>query len=243
MSKGLFAGGKGESPLAIEAIEEIATLETLTPARSRIAGALPFAMAGAALVVGVAVFGSYMGKSASARSGPDTEWTDVSESTVTLVSRASLGNAQLDLESQGYSYEIGQQVTASRKGDMVDDGAIDRPASILLRPAVLPMDKPRVLSSHKPQYAVLSPPAKKLRSLFERGHSARNKIKAKRQAKVITDALILEVDPNDTLTEAERLVYEDLQNTEMISLIAYLLRLGTDLNKPVPEEAAEEGGQ
>ena len=66
---------------------------------------------------------------------------------------------------------------------------------------------------------------------------------AKRQAKVITDALILEVDPNDTLTEAERLVYEDLQNTEMISLIAYLLRLGTDLNKPVPEEAAEEGGQ
>ena len=98
MSKGLFAGGKGESPLAIEAIEEIATLETLTPARSRIAGALPFAMAGAALVVGVAVFGSYMGKSASARVGPEPEWKNVSDTAVTLVSRASLGNAQVDLE-------------------------------------------------------------------------------------------------------------------------------------------------
>lgn len=170
--------------MAIEAIEEIATLETLTPVRSRIAGALLFVMASVVLVVGVAVFGIYMGKSASARSGSDAEWADVSESTVTLVSRAALGNAQVNLESRGYSYEIGQQVTASRKGDMADNSVVDHPSSILLRPAVLPMDKPRVLSSHKPQYAVLSPPAKKLRSLFERGKAARNKVKAKRQAKI-----------------------------------------------------------
>ena len=154
MSRVFFAGGRGESPLALEAIEEIATLEPLTPTRSRIAGALPYAMAGAALVVGVAVFGSYLGKSAVARSGPGVEWTDVTEPSVTTISRVSLTSTPLDLESQGYSFEIGQQVTASLKSDMLTDNVVERPNSILLRPAVLPLAKPRVLSSQEPQYAV-----------------------------------------------------------------------------------------
>ena len=61
MGTGLFAGGRGEAPLTVETIEELGTLEMLTPGRSRIAAGLPYVMAGAALVVGVAVFGSYDG--------------------------------------------------------------------------------------------------------------------------------------------------------------------------------------
>ena len=186
MSRVLFAGGRGESPLALETIEEIATLEPMKPAHSRIAGALPFALAGAALVVGVAVFGSYMGKSAIARSGPGIAWTDVTEPSVTMVTRASLVQPQieLDLENQGYSLEVGQQVTASLKSDRITHGVFDRPDNILLRQAVLPMAKPRVLAHKRRNFRVESPPARKIMAVLRRGNAMRDKARSIRQAKI-----------------------------------------------------------
>ncbi|MEM7425139.1 MAG: cell wall hydrolase [Pseudomonadota bacterium] len=168
----------------METIEEIATLEPMKPAHSRIAGALPYVLAGAALVVGVAVFGSYMGKSAVARSGPGTAWTDVTQPSVTLVSRASLSESQYTLEDQGYSFEIGQQVTASLKGDRITKGVFDRPDSILLRPAVLPMAKPRILAHKRRDFAIESPPARKLKAVFRRGQAMRDRARAVRQAQI-----------------------------------------------------------
>ena len=61
VSRAYFAGGRGETPLAIETIEEIATLEPMKPAHSRIAAALPYTLAGAALVVGVRRGGALLG--------------------------------------------------------------------------------------------------------------------------------------------------------------------------------------
>lgn len=184
MSRGWFTGGRGESPLTIETIEEIATLETLTPGRSRLSGGLPYVMAGAALVVGVAVFGSYLGKSASARSGPGTEWSDVTQPSVTLVSKASLLQGEVELDEQGYSTEIGQQVTASLKSDLMLDTSLERDDSIVLRPAVLPLNKPQLLSPHRQAYAVASPPARKLNAIFRRGHNVRSIVQAKRKARI-----------------------------------------------------------
>ncbi len=184
MSRAFFAGGRGETPLTIETIEEIATLETLTPARSRVAAGLPYAMAGAALVVSVAVFGSYLGKSASARTGPDGNWSGITEPSITLISKYQLSQGSLDLEEQGYSFEIGQQVTASLKSDMITDGAAPRADSIILRPAVLPMARPRLLSPIRPQYAVLSPSVRKLNTIFRRGEKVRERVYVRRQAKI-----------------------------------------------------------
>ena len=184
MSGVVFAGGRGESPLALEAIEEIATLEPMKPAHSRIADALPYALAGAALVVGVAVFGSYMGQSAVARNGPGVAWTDVTEPSVTLVTRTSLTQPQLDLEEQGYSLEIGQQVMASLKSDRITEGVFDRADNILLRPDVLPMAKPRVLAHKRRNFRVESPPARKLMAVLRRGAAARDKVRSIRQAKI-----------------------------------------------------------
>ena len=185
MSRGWFAGGRGESPLTLETIEEIATLETLTPGRSRLADGLPYVMAGAALVVGVAVIGSYLGNVASARTGPGTEWNDVTQpASVSLVQKASLTQGDIALEEQGYSVEIGQQVTASLKSDLILDSALERDDSIVLRPAVLPLNKPQLLSPHRQSYAVASPPARKLNAIFKRGHTARGLAQARRQAKI-----------------------------------------------------------
>ncbi len=184
MSRGWFTGGRGESPLTIKTIEEIATLETLTPGRSRLSGGLPYVMAGAALVVGVAVIGSYLGKTASARSAPGTEWADVTQPSLTLVSKASLSQGEVALEEETYTTEIGQQVTASLKSDLILDSALERDDSIVLRPAVLPLNKPQLLSPHRQAYAVASPPAHKLNAIFRRGHTVRSLAKAKRQAQI-----------------------------------------------------------
>ncbi len=184
MSRAYFAGGRGETPLAIETIEEIATLEPMKPAHSRIAAALPYTLAGAALVVGVAVFGSYMGMSAVASNGPGTDWADVTQPSVTLVSRTSLTESQYTLEDQGYSLEIGQQVTASLKGDRISQGVFDRPDDILLRPAVLPLAKPRLLSKKRRNFAVESPPARKLFAVLRRGEAVRDRARSLRQAKI-----------------------------------------------------------
>ncbi len=184
MSRGWFAGGRGDIPLTVETIEEIATLETLTPGRSRLADGLPYVMAGAALVVGAAVIGSYLGKTANARTGPGTEWSDVTQPSVTLVSKASLTQGELDLEDQGYSVEIGQQVTASLKSDLMSETALEREDSIILRPAVLPLNKPQLLSPHRQEYAVASPPARKLNAIFRRGQKVRNVAQARRQKKI-----------------------------------------------------------
>lgn len=184
MSRGWFAGGRGESPLTIETIEEIATLETLTPGRSRLAEGLPYMLAGAALVVGAAVIGSYLGNVASARTGPGTEWSDVTQPSVTTVSKVSLTQGDFGATDNDYTQEIGQQVTASLKRDLLTDNALERGNSIVLRPAVLPLNKPQLLSPHRQEFAVASPPARKLNAIFRRGHTARSEAQARRQAKI-----------------------------------------------------------
>ncbi len=184
MSRGWFAGGRGEIPLTIETIEEIATLETLTPGRSRLAEGLPYMLAGAALVVGAAVIGSYLGNVASARTGPGTEWNDVTQPSVTTVSKGSLVQSDFDPVDDGYTKDIGQQVTASLKRDLLSDNASERGNSIILRPAVLPLNKPQLLSPHRQEYAAVSPPARKLNAIFRRGQNARSQAQARRQAQI-----------------------------------------------------------
>ena len=66
---------------------------------------------------------------------------------------------------------------------------------------------------------------------------------AEAQAKAISAAILLEADPNGLLDADERKFYLDLQNKELMSLIAYIQRLGTDLGKPLPEPSSEEAAK
>jgi len=67
---------------------------------------------------------------------------------------------------------------------------------------------------------------------------------ARAQARTVTDAILAEANPGGTLSAERVAEFRSLEDKQMVALIAYLQRLGTDLFAPLPEGAAagSEGG-
>lgn len=121
MRKPLNKGGKGDEFLPLETLEDFANLDALTPQPVRSASVIPFVLAGFVLVLGVAIAGNYLAQNASARTVPLASLTNIENNSVSLVGKSAFLAEEIDLDSQGYAYDIGQQATASLKGDMIDN--------------------------------------------------------------------------------------------------------------------------
>jgi spore germination cell wall hydrolase CwlJ-like protein len=174
----------------METLEDFASMDALTPQSVRSASVIPFVIAGFTLVLGVAVGGHYLGQNASARTVPLASITNIENNAVSLVGKTAFIAEELDLDRQGYAYDIGQQATASLKGDMIDNVTVIHRSNanvgvanngsrklktarnnsdVVITPASARANEP--ISS-----STLTPSIRKLESVWQRGRDLRKKV-------------------------------------------------------------------
>lgn len=172
-----------DEPFTVESFEDLTELEPLQPRPSGLVRSIPFVIAGFSLVFCVAVVGSYLGQNASARTVPLASMSDFNGG-VSLVGKTAFMTEEVDLENRGYTYDISQQVTASLKGDMIDNitvihrstvanssqlaatAALAREGNLVITPAAARTDT---------NLASTTPSIKKLESVWRTGRITRRK--------------------------------------------------------------------